>query len=212
MRLIHTTVLLLGIVAFGAGCTNRNQRVTVPSAPVQRNPVSSAPAAPVAQLKVPIPDDLALSQTVANAVQTLANAPAFGGEAVGYSGAPNAEVASLRSILADSNAAAALQLVIEHGTLPAQLMAVSGLYYIDPDGHGDRVQRYSAMTDTVPMVTGGCMSGTRPVAVAKLVRAPGAIRLKGPTESFQQWAGRYANGPITLDIAGGGYPSTLTGR
>ena len=159
-----------------------------------------------------MPDVVELTDAVADAVRTLANASAFGGEAVGYSGAPNAEVAALRTIVADSKAQVALQLVIEHGTLPAQLMAVSGLYYIDPDGHGDRVERYSAMTETVPMVTGGCMSGTRPVAVAKLVRAPGAIRLKGPTESFQQWAGRYANGPITLDIAGGGYPSTLTGR
>src|SRR5262245_28034987 len=117
--------VLLGAFAFGLfsiGCG---------SAPAPRPPVASrvrrAPSP-----DVPIPEDLVLTPQGREAVKTLGKAEAFGGLHIGYAGTPSEAVGALRTLIAEANAPAALTVVLDHGSLAGQLMALSGLYFVDP--------------------------------------------------------------------------------
>jgi hypothetical protein len=201
-------------IALTAGCASQS-----PQRPVDKpNPASSAQtqddvAAAANPVAVPIPVSLGLTVAAREAVQTLANAPAFGGEAVGYAGQPVAAVAALRALLAEPQAAAALTLVLEHGTLPAQLLALSGMYYADQAMFRERLESYRAVDESVPVYLGGCFVGFEQQPVSALLQAPGAVQMRGPSESWQQWAKRNPGSKtLVFDIEGGGYPMSLAGR
>jgi hypothetical protein len=184
----------------------------------------SAPPAPAPRPKAPItartptPEDIAipatleLSQNGREAVQTLGRAEAFGGSAVGYSGVPVPEVAALRTLLSEKRAAEALLLVIERGSLPGQLMALSGLYYADHASFASSLTRYRAMTTPVRVLHDGCIRGEDLVPIAELIEADGAMRLLGPSDTLAAWAQRNPGVTrVVYDIAGGSYPLVLRG-
>jgi len=207
------TLPILLCAALTAGCAARGG---APPPPLDKPtpPVTATDSAPAATpIVVPIPASLGLSSELRDAVQTLANAPAFGGEAVGYAGQPVEAVAALRLLLADPNAAAALAVVLEHGTLPAQLLALSGMYYADQATFRERLASYRAVSASVPVYLGGGFMGFKQQPVSKLLSAPGAVQMRGPEESWQQWAERNPGRvELVFDIEGGGYPMSLAGR
>ena len=212
-RLLPTFASLVAVLAIGAiGCG--------PSPALRTRHVVRAPAAPPEPPRSPAADDLPIPATLAltnegrEAVQVLGRAAVFGGAAVGYGGTPVAEVRALRTLLREDRAADALAVVLEHGTLPAQLMALSGLYFADHASFEAHLSRYRAMPAAVRYRHDGCMANEELVAVRDLVTRPGAIQLEGPHDSFAGWAKRNpgVGRTIVMDIAGGGYPDHLRGR
>lgn len=209
--LLSAAALLLA--AASAACT------ASPSAP--RGPASVEAKAPppvassevaVASVVVPLPADLALDADAQAAVQTLANADAFGGEAVGYSGEPVPAVAALRQLLARADANRVLQLVVEHGTLAGQLLALCGLYRVDPVAFQTEVAAYRGMATPVRVNLGGCGEEIQIMPVSTLVEAPGAMQLAHPKESLADWSRRHpGNHSLVLDLLGGGYPLVIVG-
>jgi hypothetical protein len=166
---------------------------------------------------LPVPADLILTERGRNAIQVLGHAEAFGGHAVGYSGSPLPEVVALRALLAEAHSSEALVVVLDHGTLPAQLMALSGLYFADPVLFRKRIDAYEKITAMVPRAQEGCDGEPPPSVPANLiVRTPGAIQYQGPHDTLAGWIARnHIPLPSTSppdDIAGGGWPHTLYGR
>ncbi|MBW2456765.1 MAG: hypothetical protein JRI68_19770 [Deltaproteobacteria bacterium] len=156
---------------------------------------------------------MTLNDDARRALQTLANATAFGGEAVGYAGQPVAAVAALRRLLTEPQGAAALQLVVDQGTRAGQLLALSGLYYADHRAFEQLLVRYRSATDSVPVHLGGCFIGFDEQPVATLISAPGAMQLAGPHETLAQWTHRHpTRTELVYDIEGGGWPMALAGR
>lgn len=190
------------------------QRTPAPSAePVTFSaaPVAATPAPPAKTL--PVPDTLALTQEARDAVQTLGNAAEFGGWAVGYGGEPLPPVRALRTLLSEPQAADALDVVIEHGTLAGQLMAVSGMYFADHARFEQRLASYRTMRATVPVRANGCLVHAEPTIVAELVQAPGSMAYLGPSDTLEAWSKRNpGTRTLVFDIAGGSYPHELRGR
>ena len=197
-RRILFGALVLGLFSMGCG-----------SAPAPRPPVASpVPRAPVPD--VPIPEDLVLTPQGREAVQTLGKAEAFGGLHVGYAGTPAAPVGALRTLIAEANAAGALTVVLDHGSIAGQLMALSGLYFVDPARFAERVEAYRTMTTPVRVLQDGCIQGGDPFPASTLVEDTRAIRLDGPRDTLAAW--RHRNPGATelhVDIVGGGYPALL---
>ena len=189
------------------------------TAPESRAPVltpsSPSPKTSEARPQIDLPTAklTPFSSRTQSAIRLLASTREFGGSAVGVAGLPTPQVVALRELIAAPHAKEALEVVLEHGTVEAQLMALSGLFYADPVGQRERVERFAASEATAAVRHGGCMVGTRDVLVATLVRASGAVRLNGPEDTIYEWGKRQPKGTsIVLDIAGGGYPSMLRGR
>jgi hypothetical protein len=157
--------------------------------------------------------DVDLDAEAREAAEVLANAQAFGGDAVGYAGQPTPEVAALRRLLERDDAAKAMELVIERGTLPAQLLALAGLYEADPKSFARHIETYRAMSHPVPVLHGGCANGHDDVPVSEIVSKPGAMQRSGPSETLAQWVAKNPHTrDLVLDLEGGGYPLVLIGN
>jgi len=203
-------VLALGL---GASACASSPAATMHAAPVTfaAEPVHASKASPKKAL--PVPETLALTTEGRAAVQTLGNASEFGGWAIGYGGQPLPTVAALRTLLAEEQAAEALDVVIAHGTLAGQLMAVSGLYFADHTRFEKRLEPYRSMRDSVPVRVNGCLVHAEPTEVAELVEAKGAMAYLGPNDTLEAWFARNPGSKtVVFDIAGGSYPHELRGR
>lgn len=126
------------------------------------------------------------------AVQTLGNATEFGGASVGYVGTPVPEVEALRTLLATPHATEAFEIVIDHGTLPAQLMALSALWVADRTAFDAHLPPYLDLETPVTVLEDGCSFERQNVPASSLVR------LSHPGPGF--------------DIVSGTYPRQLAGR
>ena len=225
----HTTAqasfavaLALGLLACSPSPTQGHQ--TSVQIPQTSNDAPSSDGQPVADDKpapkkkkvvgtLPVPADLSLSPAGRKAIQTLGKADAFGGWAVGYGGQPVPAVAALRTLLAEPEAARALRVVIAHGTLEGQLMAVSGLYFADPAGFEAALAPYRSMTEPVNIRYNGCIVGHESVTVSEVVEKPNSMKMLGPSDSMEDWSKRNPNQfSVHYDIANGSYPFQLRGR
>lgn len=219
MNNIPSLCLLILACTLGAStaCAPRDARPSPSAAPAPSPSPAPAPAATVDYADpLPLPPDLDLTPPGRQAIQVLGHAQAFGGHAVGYSGEPLPEVVALRALLAEPHAAQALAVVMDHGTLPAQLMALSGLYYADHAEFARRLDRYKATTTPVPLAREGCSLDPRePLPASEIVQADGAVRFQGPHDTLTAWVrrNRVPDGtPFKRDIAGGGWPNELYGH
>ena len=192
-----------------AGCTTSSS-----PRPTSTTPMSKTHGPPpVLRRVLPIPPTIVASAEAREAVQVLGNAEAFGGAAKGYSGLPVPAVHGLRTILAAQSAAELLAVVLEHGTMPAQLMALSGLYYADPAAFARAVPRYASSNEEVRVLEDGCGEEETKARVRDLVRREGAMQMSGPSETFPEWAKRNPDASTLIyDIVGGGYPMSLRGQ
>jgi hypothetical protein len=214
-RILLLLTLFLLLVACGGHSAHAHRQGPVAVVAPVPSPIP-LPAVPYEKL-LPIPNDLILTERGRNAIQVLGHAPAFGGHAVGYGGDPLPEVVALRALLAEAHSTEALVVVLDHGTLPAQLMALSGLYFADPILFRKRIDAYEKITTMVPRAQEGCDGNPPPSQPANvIVRTPGAIQYQGPHDTL---AGYIERNRIPLpstsppdDIAGGGWPHTLYGR
>jgi hypothetical protein len=198
-------LLLVSCLAACARTPSPPPRATAP-------PAKTEGAAPVLRRVLPVPPAIVASADAREAVQVLGNAEAFGGAAKGYSGLPVPAVFALRTILAEESAAELLAVVLEHGTTPAQLMALSGLYYADHAAFERALPRFASSNEEVRVLEDGCGEDETKVRVRDLVRRDGAMRMHGPDETLAQWVQRNPNtSSLTYDIAGGGYPMALRG-
>ncbi len=200
-----SVVFLFSCVAACAQTPSPPPRATAP-------PAKTEGAAPVIRRVLPVPPAIVASADAREAVQVLGNAEAFGGAAKGYSGLPVPAVYALRTILAEKSAAELLAVVLEHGTTPAQLMALSGLYYADHAAFEQALPRFASSMEEVRVLEDGCGEDETKVRVRDLVRREGAMRMHGPDETLAQWVQRNPNtSSLTYDIVGGGYPMALRG-
>jgi len=201
-------------LAFGLGASAcASSQATPAPAPVAVTAPEVHRARPAADEKqLPIPEALELTTEGRAAVQILGNASEFGGWAVGYGGRPLPAVAALRTLIDDKHAAAALGVVIDHGSLAGQLMAVSGLYFVDRTEFEERLAPYRSMQTTVPVRVNGCLIHAEPTEVAELVEANGAMAYLGPNDTFAAWSARNPGAKtLVFDIVGGAYPHGLRG-
>lgn len=155
---------------------------------------------------------LGLTAEGTEALRTLAAAPHFGGWAVGAAGSPTPPVVALRQVVQEKNASKALQLVLRAGTDAAQLMALAGLFDVDPAVFKAELPAYRAKTGTVRLMTAGCDPGGDPTPIGQIVEQQGAVQLNGPTDGLSAWSKRNPNVPIEFDIAGGGYAAVMRPR
>jgi hypothetical protein len=210
---MNTSTPLALTLALGLSACASPQTATTNPAVAEPVAVSTEDTDSTPLLVLPIPETLELTKQGRAAVQTLGNAPAFGGWAVGYGGQPLPTVAALRTLLAEKNAADALHVIIDHGTLAAQLMAVSGLYFADHARFEQRLAPYRLMQTTVPVRPNGCLGQSEQVAVAELVQATGAMAYLGPNDTLAAWVDRNPGSTsLIFDIAAGSYPHGLRGR
>lgn len=185
--------------------------------PARPSPTTPPPkthgTAPVLRRALPIPPGIAASDEARDAVQVLGNAEAFGGAAKGYGGLPVPPVFALRTILAEERAADLLEVVLEHGTTPAQLMALSGLYFADHAAFERAVPRFASSDEEVRVLEDGCLERVTKARVRDLVRREGAMQMNGPNDTFAEWLKRNPGAsPVAYDIVGGGYPMNLRGQ
>lgn len=171
---------------------------TTTAAPPPRAPVHTAPVA--ASLK--------LSKAGDAAVRTLLDARVFGGWAVGAAAAPTPGVQALRTILKERNAVAALAFVQTHATLAGQLMALAGLYDVDPAAFKAALPAYLSNKEMVRVAETGCMRGPDRTA-ASLVRAPDAVQTGGAGKPLPPWQPKQRGAWMVLDLAGGGYAAAM---
>jgi hypothetical protein len=158
---------------------------------------------------VPIPETLKLSAAARAAIQTLANAHHFGGWAVGVAGTPTPPVRAWRVLIREPQATEALALVLKHGTMAGQLMALAGLYLSDSARFDREVARYKGLEQKVPLMTSGCMAGGDPTPAGDIVETAGAMKLSGPDDNLIEWGKRNPGKPLKFDIIGGGYAAVM---
>lgn len=143
--------------------------------------------------QIPAPPPVAalkLSPSGTAAVQTLLEVKVFGGWAVGVAAAPTSGVSALRVLVKEPNAAAALAFVRAHATIEGQLMALAGLYDVDPAAFKRALPAYVAIKDSVRVWETGCMMG--------------------PNRTVSSIA--QSKGSGLLDLAGGGYSAAMRER
>jgi len=151
-----------------------------------------------------------MRKVVSERNETLGKAEAFGGLHVGYAGTPAPAVDALRTLIAEANAGAALTVVLDHGSIAGQLMALSGLYFVDPARFADRVEAYRTVTTPVRVLQDGCIQGGDPFPASTLVEDTRAIRLDSPRDTLTAWRQRNPGATaLYVDIVGGGYPALL---
>jgi hypothetical protein len=217
MNLLSSSLVALLLVTSAPSLIACGAQPQPPSASPETAAPSVAEPVEMADLVIPPNVDATLTHDGRRAIQIVGKAAAFGGAAVGYSGTPVREVAALRTLLAEPNASDALSVVIDQGSLPGQLLALSGLYSADHDRFLSRLDDYRGRTEQVRVRRDGCSVDYEATAVGELVetRAPNAVKLTGPGDTLKAWLDR-TPGPssrvVTLDIVGGGYPLTLRGQ
>ena len=198
------------LVVGAPGCDPAPAAPDPAPSPVTTNPVRSSSPTPSTTPPIPIPPSLSLSGAERDALQQLARAPHFGGWAVGVAGTPTKPVAAWRVLLASPRATEAFALVLEHGTLAGQLMALAGLYQADPERFRRELPRYRQRREKVRVMTSGCAPGGDPVIAADLVESPKAVRLEGPDDTLSAWSQRNPTSTLDgFDIVGGGYSAVM---
>jgi hypothetical protein len=170
-------------------------------------PVTTAPAS----IDPKLIDALKLSRDGAAAVRTLVDTKVFGGWAVGIAGQPTAAVDALRTIMKEQNAVAALGFLRTHATMAGQLMALVGLYDLDPVAFQAALPTYVKSKASVRVWETGCMMGPDR-AVADLVRAKDAVQTGGPGKPLPRWQPKHPGASIVFDLAGGGYSAVMRPR
>ena len=187
-----------------------DQRGDEPATPLPAPPdTAPQPTASTSARSVPIPETLKLSAAAGEAVQTLANSPHFGGWAVGVAGTPTHPVRAWRVLIGEQHAAEALALVLKHGTMAGQLMALAGLYLTDRPRFDREVARYKALDEKVSLMTSGCSAGGDPTRVRDIVETAGAVQLSGPDDSLIEWGKHNPDKAVKFDIIGGGYAAVM---
>ena len=211
MHLRFSSPLLLSFAFLGlVGCAPKP--ATTRPRPVA---VTVAPGEPrtTAMKAIDVPATYSAEERAA--IQTLGNAEHFGGAAVSYAGLPIPEVAALRVLLDRPSAPDTLALVLDQGTLPGQLMALSGLYFADHAAFQRRAAAYASLDTPVSVRSDGCILHHQVVPARTILQAEGAMQYTGPNDNLEGWARRNhiaSNTPIVEDILGGGYPFHLAGR
>ncbi|MEJ7596458.1 MAG: hypothetical protein WKG01_01005 [Kofleriaceae bacterium] len=177
------------------------------------NPIAAAP--PVANAPASVDpaliDGLKLSRAGTAAVRRLLDPKIFGGWAVGAAAQPTDGVAALRTIMKERNAVAALGFLRMHATMEGQLMALVGLYDLDPVAFHAALPTYLNSKASVRVWETGCMMGPDR-AVADLVRAKGAVQTGGPGMPLPRWQPKHPGQGIVFDLAGGGYSAVMRER
>lgn len=204
-------VLTFVLGASGVACSAQASAQATGSRPLEPRAAAPTPgpAAP-GPIVIPIPQELGLDAEDVASVQTLANADAFRGEAVGFSGEPTAEVAALRRLARHREASRVFVLVVERGTLSAQLFALAGLYVVDPPRFQEKLASYRTLGTPVKVLHGGCDAGFDEVAVRNLLEVKGAMQLDRPDETIEQWVRRNpGNRQLVVDLVGGGLSLVL---
>lgn len=168
-------------------------------------PIASAQPKPAPPVAVdPAIAALKLSPAGTKAVKTLVEVKVFAGWAVGVAAAPTPGVSALRVLVTEPNAAAALAYVRANATIEGQLMALAGLYDVDPAAFKRALPAYVAIKDSVRVWETGCMMGPSRT-VASIAHSKDAVQTGGAGKPLPR------NGMV-LDLAGGGYSAAMRER
>jgi hypothetical protein len=174
------------------------------------NPIQAAPPVTPAPASIDpkLVDALKLSREGTVAVRTLLATTVFGGWAVGVAAQPTDGVKALRTIMKERNAIVALGFVRAHAMMAGQLMALAGLYDLDPVAFQAALPTYLKSKGTVRVWESGCMMGPDR-AVADLVRSKNAVQTGGPGKPLPRWQPGKPGASIVFDLAGGGYSAVM---
>lgn len=133
---------------------------------------------------------------------------------IGYGADVAEQVIALRILLERDDAAQVFAALLEEAEHPAgKLYALCGLWLTDPAACQRALPALAKVHDRVSAMTGGC--GVSELRVSTIVRAPDALRLRGPADTIAAWAKREGHEDsrwFECDIAGGGYPASFRRR
>ncbi len=189
-RLVAAFVGLFALTALGA---------------CQSGPTAAALQAETAKL----PWDRATQRDTA----TLGAAREVGGVARGVAGTPSEPIAALRRLVQGPHARESLLWVLAHGRVEGQLMSLAGLYSVDPASFQSALPAYATLDEEVVVAGEGCSPSPRKVQIRTLVRHdhPRAVRLSGPTDSYDRYVSGIQGGLPVDDLFGGGLPARWLG-
>jgi hypothetical protein len=137
-----------------------------------------------------------------------------GGVAGGVAGAPSEPIAALRRLAQGPHARESLLWVLAHGRVEGQIMSLAGLYSVDPASFQGALPAYATLDEEVVVAGEGCSPSPGKVRIRTLVRHdhPRAVRLSGPTDSYEQYVSKIKGGLPVDDLFGGGLPARWLGR
>lgn len=150
-----------------------------------------------------------LSEKGHAAYDDLLKAEVFETGRVGFAGTLSSHVISLNTLLAEKDAAAALNSLAAGATEAGKLYALSGLYYADRTAFDKGVELFRSSEATVQVLTGCLMSEEK---VGKIVESDAVnVAIIKPGQTMREFWETNA-GDFELDIAHGGYPATFRGE
>lgn len=136
---------------------------------------------PVAHVSHPVPT-FAIPTSRDEALHVLENTERFADIAIGYAGAPSAEVCAFGILVKEDDAVPVFERLLTDAGMAGQLYALAGLYLLDHGRYAQVVGRYET-SETYVSTMFGCIIGG--MKAGEIV---------------------HASGHRELDIAGGGYP------
>lgn len=150
---------------------------------------------------------LELSERETDAARIVAGTDAYGHVHVGYFGEPADDMLALRRLVKDTRSRDALQLIVQRGPTPeGQLMALTGLFELDPQLFLPLAAAFADRTDAVHVHTSGCMGGVH-VPMNEVIAHPRALQLTVAVDSIERFAKAHPDEVPIFDIAGGSYAS-----
>ena len=147
-----------------------------------------------------------LSEKGHAAYNDLLKAEVFETGRVGFAGTLSSHVINLNTLLAEKDAAMALNSLAASAADAGRLYALSGLYYADRASFDAGIARLKDSEATVHVLNGCLMSDEK---VGKIVESTAAnVAIIKPGQTMREFWESNAGG-FELDIAHGGYPATF---
>ena len=138
--------------------------------------------------------------------KVLLNAERFTDDAIYAGGETPVEVVAWRHIFALPNARECFLMLAEHATLPGQLYALCGLYFLAPEQFAVLARRLSEDWREVDTQM-GCTGGFQAVAEIVTWRKSDRIVLDDSDQTIGEWVKAHPERRAMRDISGGAYPS-----
>lgn len=147
-----------------------------------------------------------LSSEGQTAYKTIIRATHFEDAIIGRGGSLSIYAKNFDILLDEKNADVAFKSILKNGTLPAQLYALSGIYFTDYEHFKREVKKYKNNNEIIETVS-GCLIEKEKVSKIVLSNKENVAIIK-PTQTLEDWL-KDRETSYVIDIANGGYPATF---
>ncbi len=151
-------------------------------------------------------DISSLSSKGQEAYKKLIKAKQFEDAIVGMGGTLSENVRNFSILLEEKQTDAAFKSILKNGTLPAQLYALSGIYYTDHEHFKIVIEKYKNDKREVQKLS-GCLFGEEKVSQIVVSNYKNVAIIKPAQTLEDYWKSNKAS--YEIDIANGGYSATF---